>query len=98
VLTCSSFGGATSKKFDSKAAGQKGWKTLRGTGHGSRDTNYAKQTQFTNCPFKLNIFIDNDLYDFNLSDKSQKQTQSNPIKPNTNPLVEGTKNERKYLF
>jgi hypothetical protein len=52
---------------------------------------YNKQTQFTNCPFKLNLFIDNDLYNFHQSHKSQIQTQSNPIKANTNPIPERPK-------
>ncbi len=52
---------------------------------------YAKQTQFTKCPNKLNLFNNNELYNFCQSDKSQKQTQSNPIqsqyKPNSNPIM-----------
>ncbi len=58
---------------------------------------YAKQTQFTKCPNRLNYLYNNELCDFYQSDKSQKQTQfkpnqtqfkpiSRPNKAKTNPI------------
>ena len=63
---------------------------------------YAKQTQFTNCPNELNLFINNELCNFYQSGSSQNQTQfkpnSNPIKanqsqnkPNSNPIAQRPK-------
>ncbi len=47
---------------------------------------YSKQTQFTKCPNELKLIYNNDLYDFHLSDESQKQSQTNPIKAKTKPI------------
>ena len=56
---------------------------------------FAKQTQFTNCPNRRNYLYNNELCNFYQSDKSQKQTQTNPIqsqnKPNSNPIAERAK-------
>ncbi|MHC4726736.1 MAG: hypothetical protein ACYS17_05850 [Planctomycetota bacterium] len=43
---------------------------------------YDKQTQFTKCPNELNFLYSNELYDFQVSDESQKQSQ---YKPNSKP-------------
>ncbi len=40
---------------------------------------YAKQTQLTNCPNRLNYIYNNELCKYWQSDESQKQSQSNPI-------------------
>jgi hypothetical protein len=50
-----------------------------------RNTNYAKQTQFSECSNERNHNQRKDLWEFPAYQPPKKQTQSNPIKPNFKP-------------
>ncbi len=59
---------------------------------------FNKQSQLTKCPNRLKLFYNNELCKYYQSDESQKQTQTKPIKPNSNPIAERVKNDAKCAY